>query len=275
MKFDPKKFGIVQGRLSKAPSGELQYFPHEKWASEFGIGCDLGYGFIELLIERDDKPSNPFWVNSGSELKAKAQNANSEIYTVCSDYVIDHSLFNDVNNSVVAHTLAVVERSAEIGANALILPLLEESDCSLYSFSRMAEVLGTVADAAERHGITVLLETLLTADDLLLLLAETNRSNVKVVFDTGNRINLTSNLSHEILKLGEHIGHVHIKDKNEANENVILGTGKVNFLEAAEALRMICFDQSFAFETTRGKDPVRTAKFHLDFWQYFWAEAAT
>jgi sugar phosphate isomerase/epimerase len=273
MEFDPKKFGIVQGRLSKAPSGELQYFPHGNWANEFGVGRELGYGFIELLIERDDKPSNPFWLNSGAELKEKASGANSEIYTVCSDYVIEHSLFNDLNSSVVEHTLSVVERSAEIGATALILPLLEKSDCSLYSFSRMAEVLGPVSDAAEEHGITVLLETLLKADDLLLLLAETNRTNVKVVFDTGNRINMTSNLSHEILKLGEHIGHVHIKDKNAANENVILGTGKVNFLEAAEALRMIGFDQSFAFETTRGKVPERTAKFHLDFWQYFWIES--
>lgn len=273
MKFDAKKFGIVQGRLSKAPAGELQYFPSENWANEFEIATNLGYGFIELLIERDDKPSNPFWMNSGTQLIQKSKAVNSNFYTVCSDYVISHSLFDDENSSAISHTLSVIERSAEIGAKALILPLLEKSDCRLHKFSRMSNILRTISDAAETCGVSVLLETLLTAEDLLLLLRLIDKTNVKVVFDTGNRVNLTSNLSHEILKLNSHIGHVHIKDKDIADKNVILGTGKVGFLEVAEALRMIGYDHTFAFETTRGKDPERTAKYHLEFWQYFWAEA--
>jgi len=273
MTFKTQKFGIIQGRLSTAPAGELQYFPFENWEGEFSAATKLGYDYIELLIERDDKPTNPFWVNGGSGIVSAVDRANLTIYTVCSDYVIDHSLFAPDNEFVFDHTLSTLHRCAKIGAKALILPLLEQSDCSLYSITRIGEVLRTVADTASSLGITVLLETLLTADDLLSLLLEINNPVVKVVFDTGNRINLTSNLSHEIMRLSSHIGHVHIKDKNVANENVLLGTGRVNFREVAEALNIIGFDKSFAFETTRGKDPLRTAKFHLDFWKYYWSEA--
>ena len=46
-------------------------------------------------------------------------------------------------------------------------------------------------------------------------------SNIKVVFDTGNRIAFGHDLSHDIEILGDKITHIHIKDKNINNENVI------------------------------------------------------
>jgi hypothetical protein len=59
-----------------------------------------------------------------------------------------------------------------------------------------------------------------------------------------------------------------IKDKNAANENVILGTGLVNFLQVFEALAAIQYKGAYTFETNRGKDPLRTAAYNIELVKY-------
>ena len=58
---------------------------------------------------------------------------------------------------------------------------------------------------------------------ILYLLDTVNETNLKAVFDTGNRVIETNDLRNEILILGDYIKHIHIKDKNKNGENVILG----------------------------------------------------
>ena len=65
----------------------------------------------------------------------------------------------------------------------------------------------------------------------------------------------------------------HIKDKNMEDQNVILGTGKVNFLEVFRALKKINFTKSFTFETRRGLDPINTCKFNINFINFLYLEA--
>ena len=62
----------------------------------------------------------------------------------------------------------------------------------------------------------------------------------------------------EIIKLKKHIIHVHLKDKNFNGDNVILGTGSVNFDAIFMALKRIKFKGKFVFETNRGNNPRKT-----------------
>ena len=101
-----------------------------------------------------------------------------------------------------------------------------------------------------------------------------NHSSVKVVFDTGNRVAFGHDLYSDILLLGDSITHVHIKDKNKKNENVYLGTGLVNFYDVFRALKKINYTGPYTFETYRGSDPIRTARYHMSVTEYFEYEAA-
>jgi sugar phosphate isomerase/epimerase len=58
--------------------------------------------------------------------------------------------------------------------------------------------------------------------------------------------------------LNNYILHVHLKDKNWNDENVILGTGFVNFTSILMALKLIKFKGKFVFETNRGNNPRET-----------------
>ena len=44
-------YGIVQGRLTI--SDELQKFPQSNWKNEFKVAKNLGFDFIELLVEEN------------------------------------------------------------------------------------------------------------------------------------------------------------------------------------------------------------------------------
>ena len=59
------------------------------------------------------------------------------------------------------------------------------------------------------------------------------------------------------------------KDKDLYNKNVLLGTGMVDFKKVFEAFNDIDYRGPFTFETTRGSDPVNTAKYNINFAKFF------
>ena len=58
----------------------------------------------------------------------------------------------------------------------------------------------------------------------------------------------------DIYKFKNEIKHVHLKDKNFKNKNVIFGKGEVNFESVFKELKKIDYKGSFTIESQRGKD---------------------
>ena len=110
-------------------------------------------------------------------------------------------------------------------------------------------------------------------NDLLFVLNKLKSKSIKIVFDTGNRIAHGHKIFDDILILKDKIEHIHLKDKNMQNENVIMGTGMVNFLEVFSALKEINFKKTFTFETRRGIDPISTCKFNINLMNFLYLEA--
>ena len=69
----------------------------------------------------------------------------------------------------------------------------------------------------------------------------------------------------EILKLKKKIIHIHLKDKNFFGQNVVIGTGNVNFTSIFRSLKKINYKGNFVFESNRGGDPIITMKNNLKF----------
>ena len=264
-------FGIVQGRLIQSPKGFLQWFPQEYWETEFFLASALGFKYVELIAERQHNVNNPVWTDQGiGKIKTLSQKNNLSLHVICNDYVIDHALTE--NKDVIEQTLRLISRAKLLGIQKLVLPMFEKSELREGNFHIYNPILKEVASAAHENNILVCLETILDGKNLLNLLEILGHPNIKCVFDTGNRIAFGHNIYSDILMLGKQIHHVHIKDKNDKDENVALGTGKVNFLKAFESLLHIDFFGPYTFETTRGKDPVKTAKYNLQFVKYFMEE---
>jgi len=269
-----RSFGIVQGRLSCSPNNLLQWFPQPCWKDEFAIASKVGFSFIEILVEREHNPSNPFWSHDGRKLiKSLCQQNDLELYSSCLDYIINHSLAT-VTPDLDSYVSDFISATSELGCKVIILPLLEKSDLNQSTFEQLGPILLKYSQLAKSFGLSICIESLMESHQLTSFITSLNDSNIKCVFDTGNRVLLSESLSTEILNLGSLIGHVHIKDKQVSGQNVLLGRGNVDFLSVFHALHEISYNGPLVFETTRGLDPVRTAEYHIHACRFFDSEAS-
>ena len=268
---DGLRFGMVQGRLIQSPPGQLQWFPQDCWESEFSFAAALGIDYIELIAERNHNPGNPVWSDEGIEqIKALVKSNELSLHAFCNDYIIEHALLK--SEEVLSQNLRLIERGVLLGCEKYILPLFEQSELTIKNMDEYVVPLRFIADKASGFGMRVCLETALKGAELIQVLDRINHPAVSVVFDTGNRAATSHDLPGDIRLLGSRISHVHIKDKNALNENVILGTGLVNFQQVFEALADIGYDGPYTFETHRGKNPLSTAAYNMGLVKFFHEE---
>jgi hexulose-6-phosphate isomerase len=261
-------YGVVQGRLSKSPDNQLQWFPQDCWQDEFYKCETLGLNFVELLDERSYNSNNPIWSSSGrNEIKKVASETNSVIYSSCTDNIIDNSLLLE---TTLNHVLNYLEVSKNLGCKIAIFPLMGESSITANNFDSYVSIIRELYNSTN---LTICLESLLDHKTLGRFIDKVSVNNLKCVFDTGNR-STSKNLSEEILFLGDKIGHVHLKDKNKKGENVYLGTGRVNFHEVFKSLEKVNYKGPFVFESVRGIDPVKTMNYNIIFSNFFKSEVA-
>jgi len=267
------KFGASQGRLVATRNGELQSFPQSNWQEEFKIAGQLGLGFIELLVERKLNNLNPIWSIEGrGAIKEAAQKNGIDLYSCCFDYVIEHDIRkqDDFFNFQASNFF---EACNDLSISMVVLPLLEKSNLTQNNYESYAPIIKAFADEHLVEGVQLCIECLLPAAELNEFLDLVNHPNVSCVYDTGNRVIFGIDLAAEILLLNTKIKHFHVKDKNISGDNVILGTGLVNFEQVFEALRQIDYRGYFNFETTRGKNPDITMSYHYDLSTFFLEEA--
>jgi len=232
------KIGIVQGRLTQSPNGQLQWFPDDHWQEEFAIASENGFDFIELFAERTQNDRNPLWSDEGiTTIKELTSKNNLQMEAVNNNYIITHSLLND--KKALVQNKRLLDQCQRLGIKNLILPCLEESNITVANMSQFKDILIELADVAQMKQITILLETYLGGDGHLKLFDMLNHSNIKCVYDTGNGISQGYDLYNDIKKLADYIGLVHIKDKSSAGENVVLCTGEVDFYSVFKALEQM------------------------------------
>ena len=267
------RFGVIQGRLLEAPKGKLQWFPRLNWETEFRIASELKINFIELIAEREHNPQNPLWSNSGLNRILNLVEINGlDLEALCNDYIIDHSLVD--NSDAFAQTLQLLNSAKVLGCKKLILPLFEKSELTSQNSEKYFDILLQLGVIAQSLGIIICLETSMNGSKLCDYLDMLNHPSICSVYDTGNSLGLGHDIYSDIRILGSKIKHVHLKDKNQNNENVLLGLGLVNFFEVFSALGDVKYSGPYTFETSRGENPVRTANHNINFANFFIDEAS-
>ena len=242
--------GIVQGRLSYAGK-KLQTFPKDPF-SEFKIASKIGYDFIEFFGERIKNKNNPIWTDSGIKRYTEASKRyNQKIYSFCDDYVINHALSSKKTLAEIVDTL---QRLNKLKIKKYILPLYGKSKINSKNRINIYRNLSSISKLCKKNNIELLLESNMSPNEFKNLKKNINSKNCFFLFDTGNRILLKRDPVKDIYQFKNNIGHIHLKDKNIFNKNVIFGEGKVNFKSIFVALKKINYKGSFAIESQRGKD---------------------
>ncbi len=271
--FQFSRFGCSQGRLIKPYNGELQCFPKDNWQEEFVIASDCGLNFVELLAERKHNFTNPIWSDKGIDLIRKGIKKNKlENYSACLDYIIDNCIFEGdfQSNKVLDYTINFLRQVKKIKIKFVILPLLESSNPELFSFNLVTDNLLVLLEECKKLDISLIIESVLNSEKLFKILDYINNPLLGCVYDTGNRYEIGDPVS-EINHLSKFIKHIHLKDKRNY-ENVVIGSGCVDFLSIFKKLGEISYQGAFCFETNRGKYPQNTMKHNLEYVRYISAE---
>ena len=257
--------GIVQGRLSVAPKNRLQYFP-KNYKHEFELAKKINFNFIEFFAERQFNPKNPIWSKFKlNDYKQLSKKNKLKIYTFCDDYVIENSI---ITKSTLNYLIKLIKNLNFLGVEKLILPLYEKSKIDEKNFFKICDSLKFIYSYCKTKKIKLLIESNITPE-LFRKIQKYTSMNIFLVFDTGNRVNLVADMYEDIEKFGSKIGHIHIKDKNNFDKNVLLGSGNVDFKLLFKKLKKIKYRNSYTIESTREKNPGKSAKKNLNFLKKF------
>ena len=252
------KFGFIQGRMTKTPSKKiLQYFPQKDWKKEFYNAKKYGFDFIEYFGERKFNKNNPIWNEKNlKEINTLVKKNKLSSYSFCDDFFINQNLIRHKN--FVKYYSTISENLSSIGIKIYVLALFEKSLINKENFKLFVQKLQIISDKLKNKKIKFALETNLEAEYIIKLIKLTNRKNIYIVYDTGNRLKKHNLQYNEINELKKYICHFHLKDKNWKDENVVLGTGNVNFQLIFKAIKSINYKGRYTFETNRGDNPTKT-----------------
>jgi sugar phosphate isomerase/epimerase len=257
-----QRIGIMQGRLVRAETGELECSPGGRWRDEFRAAGALRLNHIELVADRLLDSSNPMWSADGrGEIASVAESTGVEVASLCVNEVLT-SPIDELNADLVKRLRPVL---GDLPIRVVVVPLLEASDLnSVDQLSAVRSILLLADDLLDDKG-RVVVELGLSAEDSLRFLETIGSPRVGLCYDVGNATAFGFDPTHELRILGSSVWHLHAKDKNASKENVRFGTGQVSFAEAFEELSRQGFDGLVTMEATRGDDPFTTASEHRDF----------
>ena len=258
------KYGIVQGRLLAPPNDELQWFPRDHWENEFSLASQIGLDFIEFISTEKSDENNPLWSNEGHEKILKiSEKTGINLNSACFDYIIGNNILSE-DQATIKSLLAFIEQCKELNLKTVVLPFFGKSEINNYNILKFEPVFNKIFENIPLS-MNICIETLMDSEGLNTTFDSFNYENLYCVFDTGNTVALGHDLYKDILSLGSKIKHVHIKDKDINNDNVLLGTGLVDFYSIFKALNHIDYQGSYVFETHRGRVPLETAKYNINF----------
>lgn len=260
----------MQGRLSQPINGRIQAFPWDTWEEEFAIAGEIGFNEIEFIFESAGYTKNPLFTKEGlKKIELLSGKTGVRVNYVCADYFMEIPFIRvskDIRNKNKEILMHLIEQCAQIGIKGIEIPFVDNSRIENESEAEMvSRCISECLPVAETYNISIGLETSLNPDDFKRLLVRIDHPLIEANYDTGNSASLGYDPEEEIVKLGNWIHNVHIKDRVLGGGSVPLGEGDVDFDVFFKTLNKISYKGSFILQTARGKDDIEVAKKYLMF----------
>ncbi len=252
--------GIMQGRLSpRSPYGP-QAFPAD-WRTEFALARDLGFDSIEWIAEAGSLEANPLMLAEGREhIRQTATASDIQVASVCAHCVLQWRPYDEGGQARMAQFAGVIEASAAIGAQRIVVPILEEATIAKSaSVTEAAEVFRVSMHTAAKAGIELAFELDRPAAECREFLRELDSPKAKICYDSGNATALGFDLADEIGVLLPNVSEIHLKDRRVGGASRPLGQGDTRFADFFQVLHLRRWRGPFVLETPVLDDPTGEA----------------
>jgi len=160
-----------------------------------------------------------------------------------------------------------IDAAQDLGAKVILVAffgkgdLLQDGQLKAADVDVVVERLTAAAPRAQKAGVILAIENLVSAEQNLEILRRIGHPSVRIYYDVGNCTGRGYDVPAELRLLKDQIASIHFKD----NPN-FLGEGKVAFPEIAKAMRDINYPGWVILETpSPTKDRVADAKRNAEF----------
>ena len=185
---------------------------------------------------------------------------------MCFNYMMNNSILNKNTLKYFNNLLYVC---TELKIKNIVLPFFDQSIIKDSNFDSISKQIRLISTNALKK-ISLIIETSISGDKMLKFINDIDMENVRILIDSGNYYEYGFDIVKDLNLLKNLVSHIHIKDKDDKGNNIILGTGGVNFDLFFDALKNINYKSNFTFETTRGNNAIKNAKFNIKFFnKYF------
>lgn len=251
--------GIMQGRILPKYMDQLQVFPIDTWRKEFDLAKNIGFQHIELLWDKkhDIKKAESLaeFISSQSKLHA---------LSMCVDSICSFSLLEDILNEIEDILNTFKENTPAI----LVIPLLGKA--AINTADRLKEIVDKlnmhqIRQMIEEYNVKLAFELDMPAIEVVEALRHANSDLIGICLDSGNLWHYSNSPIQDIHTLSKKIIHVHIKDRDKAGNNVLLGNGLVDFKAFLNALKDINYSNIATLETRYFENPLSEAKINLNY----------
>jgi L-ribulose-5-phosphate 3-epimerase len=248
------RFLLVQGRSLDQLGSSIQYFP-DNWKDEFSTMKKLGFYGIEWIYDKKSEISNPFLNEFGrKEIKFFSSKYDIHLENIVFDWFLHNPLF--LNDKFTIHQKKeklsnLIHLSILSGFKKIILPLLEKNSVREPSLQDELIEYFHSSTILQSNNIEIHLETDLNPEEELKLIQEIDNKKIKICFDMGNSASYGYDPNVVINTLGNAIGSVHIKDREDNGSSVPLGNGNVNFNDVFKNLKKIDFQGNYSLQIYR------------------------
>ncbi len=239
------KYGIRDGML------------HAPMETMFGLAKQIGFDGVEFCIGREYR-DNILWQDGGGEkLKGLADAAGVEISSlspgVFSSFhpALPEEEKRREGREILSHVIQVCE---QVGTSHILVPMFPKdmNEWPDETWKLLVNGFKDLTAVAERHHVTLNLETTFDVDQLVMILDLVGSKALKVYHDTGNTMSRGQDPAEELLTLGhDRVGMIHAKD----TDRQMLGEGRVDFDAVDAAMREIGYNGYLVLETPTGDDP--------------------
>lgn len=251
------KIGITQGRLTNTKKNILQMIP-SNWESEFEKLREIKIDYIEFFSEKKNDLS-PIWrIDNRDKLKKILRNYNINQFYFCDNYILKKQQLDD---DYIDYLFDLTKILTEFDNPFIIIPL-ETIYKSNSNIDEIVECIKEILKIICKFGVDISFEISDDYRNILYIDENLKNKNFKITFDTGNfyLLNKTNeSILKNIDKIFYLVNHIHLKDRNNALENVVFNTGNINFNNFLKFLSENDYSGNLTLETHRGDQAIETA----------------
>ena len=265
-----KNIGFMQGRLVPPEKNLIQSFPIKKWRDEFKIASKLKLTLMEWTIDKKNFYNNPINNQKGiNKIKILKKKYKIKIESITCDFFMHAPYFKKNNEKTFKMLQDLISNAGKLNIKYLVIPLVDYGSLKNKYYEKIfINKTLKLKKILDKNKVRIIFESDYSPNKLLDFINKFPKKNFGINYDLGNSAGLNYKLKNELIYF-HRVLNIHLKDKDNKNVSVELGTGRSNFKDLFNYCKKIKYKGNYIFQTARSNNDIDVMKKNIKFIKKF------